>query len=317
MAILIVFDKPSPMRTYILLFLVAVVLMAGCIGVPNITINSSYNSSLTSGNGTKLATGDCGTMGCFINNSKTCTPSKFNYSISINFFGANSTTVDFLQINGTENGKCIFYIKTLNSTVKYSDALRKQLIQGGETDAQVTEQETEANDAQKTMVGRDGTCKFDNADLTAMLTNWNDGKFSSSDYSKADCTGPMFAGYSSGSNTTTVNGTSISYNYTVSYNYTGGNSTQLPFGGSTRTVSYTVSEGSTASVTCEKGYVISNYTSIYGTNCPSSGGIKCGQCPVGSSGCTVTFSNTDCGGDPCYGTVKKGKLSIVCTAADK
>lgn len=82
--------------------------------------------------------------------------------------------------------------------------------------------------------------------------------------------------------------------------------------GSMNNVSSTVGEGNTASLSCGNGSVISNYTAIYGTNCPSSGGIQCGRCIIGASSCSVTFSNTNCGGDPCYGTVKKGRLSIAC-----
>jgi hypothetical protein len=81
---------------------------------------------------------------------------------------------------------------------------------------------------------------------------------------------------------------------------------------STANASSTVGEGNTATVSCMNGSVISNYTSIYGTNCPSSGGIKCGRCIIGASSCTVVFSNANCAGDPCYGTVKKGTLSLVC-----
>ncbi len=80
------------------------------------------------------------------------------------------------------------------------------------------------------------------------------------------------------------------------------------------TVSSTVNEGNTAGVSCENGYVISDYTSTYGTNCPSSAGVECGQCTLGANSCAVAFNNANCGGDPCYGTVKKGTLTLVCVS---
>ncbi|NJD91549.1 MAG: hypothetical protein FIA91_08560, partial [Geobacter sp.] len=74
-------------------------------------------------------------------------------------------------------------------------------------------------------------------------------------------------------------------------------------------VTSTVSEGQTAAISCSSG-TISAFTSTYATNCrPTS----CGSCTIGSTSCSVTFNNSNCG-DPCYGTVKQGRLEATCSS---
>ncbi len=74
--------------------------------------------------------------------------------------------------------------------------------------------------------------------------------------------------------------------------------------------SETASEGQTIIVSCSTGS-IETYNSIYGTNCPN-GGIPCSSCVIGDTSCTITYTNTACGGDPCGGVLKAGILDLIC-----
>lgn len=74
-----------------------------------------------------------------------------------------------------------------------------------------------------------------------------------------------------------------------------------------------VSEGLTAKASCPGGYGISNYSSIYGTNCNPT---DCGTCTLGETSCSVVFDNINCG-DVCPGTVKQGELNISCSSLEE
>lgn len=78
----------------------------------------------------------------------------------------------------------------------------------------------------------------------------------------------------------------------------------------TYTYNQTVSENGTANLSCVSGTIVS-YTSNYGANCSSSCPVICGTCSIGSTSCSVTYTNASCG-DCAYGCVKNGQLSITC-----
>ncbi|RII30609.1 MAG: hypothetical protein CXR30_06395 [Geobacter sp.] len=75
--------------------------------------------------------------------------------------------------------------------------------------------------------------------------------------------------------------------------------------------SMTVAENQTAILSCGAESTITSFTSVYGA---SPYWVNCGSCEIGSSSCSVTYSNTNCG-DPYPGHVKQGVLSIVCDNA--
>ncbi|QOX79893.1 hypothetical protein FY034_13445 [Trichlorobacter lovleyi] len=78
--------------------------------------------------------------------------------------------------------------------------------------------------------------------------------------------------------------------------------------GQINTQSVTVAENQTASLSCGAGSTITSFTSVFGAD-PY--WVNCGTCEIGSSSCSVTYSNANCG-DPYSGHVKQGVLSIVC-----
>lgn len=124
---------------------------------------------------------DCGEdMDCFIEASKECKESKVVNTVTVDFGSAQQSTTSTYEIKGEEAGKCLFYLKT--------EKIDVELPPGTSPDV-----EKQQNDAYNQLEGREGTCKFQTADLTEMLTKWNQGEFSTGDFDKGDCDGTYFA----------------------------------------------------------------------------------------------------------------------------
>jgi len=179
---------------YRIVFVVLAVslLVGGCVS-QNVEVNITGNQSA---NLTSPPSGpfDCGaSMNCLIEKSNSCALSKATVSQPVNFFGAIINTTSYFQINGTDQGKCLFYIKTLNISLRYDDQTVQQLLKSGVTMAQIRETEKNASEnAEKSGVLMDDVCRFEQKDLTNLLTRWAVGNFSSNDYKNAECTGKVF-----------------------------------------------------------------------------------------------------------------------------
>ena len=113
------------------------------------------------------------------------------YSQALDLFGAIINTTSFLLINGTYASKCVFYIKTENVTFTYDANATQQLLSSGQTMDQIQQAEQNSTE-QASAYGYDDRCMFATGDLTAMLTNWQNGIVSSDDYNKAKCSGKVF-----------------------------------------------------------------------------------------------------------------------------
>ena len=87
-----------------------------------------------------------------------------------------------MEIKGVEANKCKFYIKTEKVEVEFPASTPQETVD-------------EQKALYKQMEGQDGTCKFDQEDLTDMLTRWNAGSFSSKDWDVAECSGSYFNRY--------------------------------------------------------------------------------------------------------------------------
>ena len=74
------------------------------------------------------------------------------------------------------------------------------------------------------------------------------------------------------------------------------------------TLSATVPENQTATISCGGGNTITSFTSTYGAD-PY--WASCGSCTIGASSCSVTYNNTNCV-DPYSGHAKQGKLDLNC-----
>jgi len=99
----------------------------------------------------------------------------------------------FYEIKGLEDGKCILYLKVKNRSIEFSTLMKERLLNSGFTEEQIQKQEEDANKEAQLLVGKDGTCRFNNnTDLTYFLNKWKEGTFSGSDWAVADCEGKMF-----------------------------------------------------------------------------------------------------------------------------
>jgi hypothetical protein len=136
---------------------------------------------------------DCkSNLSCFVEKSINCTPSTVQYTATINLFGMNTTGTSLMKIRGLEEGKCEFYIKNKNIKIKFTDELVQALMKENLTEKEVKKLEIKANNNARREKGKEGVCKFDTPDLTTMLTKWNNGQFSSTDFYLAECRGSYF-----------------------------------------------------------------------------------------------------------------------------
>lgn len=121
---------------------------------------------------------DCGTdMDCFIAASQTCKMAKVTYDSTIKIFGMLITTTSFYEIKGTDASSCLFYLRTEKQDIDFEEELVQQMLASGTTQEEIQQQKQEANKQTELIEGRDGTCKFNAIDLTAILSRWKEGIF--------------------------------------------------------------------------------------------------------------------------------------------
>ncbi|MFN3302015.1 MAG: hypothetical protein ACK413_03255 [Patescibacteria group bacterium] len=114
---------------------------------------------------------DCGTsIDCFISASETCSPAKTVYTVTVDIFGVKLTTTLFLELKGEETGKCVFYLRTEKIDLAFPSNVPQEVV-------------NQQKAIYKKLEGRDGTCKFNTSDLTAMLKRWKEGTFESGNVS--------------------------------------------------------------------------------------------------------------------------------------
>ena len=141
---------------------------------------------------------DCGTDSqantCFINAAQDCMPAKMTVRASMSFYGIETTSTTYREIQGLHGDKCPLYqrIDAYDST--YSDELQQQLLASGTTQEELDTQMQEQDQQDQDMIGKDGTCKYPIPDLVAMLQAESQGhySFSTSDSTMYQCTGTLY-----------------------------------------------------------------------------------------------------------------------------
>ncbi|MFH1257653.1 MAG: PT domain-containing protein [Candidatus Micrarchaeota archaeon] len=123
---------------------------------------------------------------CFIKASENCELAKMKHAYTTTFGTIKQRNELDYELKGMAAGKCIFYIKIGKITIEFPPEVPKETV-----------------DEQKAfydkMAGRDGTCKFEKAELTALLERWRVGMFSLStdvnegDWAGAGCEGEYFS----------------------------------------------------------------------------------------------------------------------------
>jgi hypothetical protein len=141
----------------------------------NCTLQTINCGSNTLSQGTQ---GDMPNFDCFIEASENCDPSKLLNTVTIEIFGILSTSITYMELKGMESGKCIYYQRTENNSIGFKDEVVQMMLDGGETQEEINQQEQTANEAVQVTVGLEQTCKFDSDNLTAILNRWKEGSFS-------------------------------------------------------------------------------------------------------------------------------------------
>ena len=126
--------------------------------------------------------GECGNdFDCFIEAAESCEEATMTREMSVSQFGIITTATNSMEVRGMENGKCVYYQKTIKSEVTFSEEFREQLREGGATQAEIDAQLAQANQSAQTTVGYEVTCKFEPEELAAMLERWKEGEYSMAD----------------------------------------------------------------------------------------------------------------------------------------
>jgi len=157
-------------KVVLLIGLAAILLFSGCTTKPQANTNAP-----------PAGPKDCGTdFDCFIAASQSCEQAKGTSQITTTIFGVQQTTASSLEIKGIQSGKCLFYLKTEKIELTFPPSVPQDTVQ-------------QQKDIYKKLEGRDGTCKFNTTDLTAVLTRWKAGNFSTEDFKVAECEGSYFS----------------------------------------------------------------------------------------------------------------------------
>ncbi|MBS3094820.1 hypothetical protein J4474_04090 [Candidatus Pacearchaeota archaeon] len=124
---------------------------------------------------------------CFINAAETCKMASITHTNEVNLLGILITTRTEMEIEGYEKGKCVYYQKTIEQNIEYSEALKQNLKDQGFSNEEITAKELAANEQANSVEGISKTCRFEINYFVIMLNNWKQGSFSSSDLSSEFC----------------------------------------------------------------------------------------------------------------------------------
>lgn len=114
---------------------------------------------------------------------------------STDLFGMVVSSSTYMEIrNASEAGKCVLYSSTVGESVNFSSSAVAAALAKGVSMDDIRAQEAASTAQAKATIGLNGSCKFNSADLFAMLNRWSAGSFASTDYAGADCSGRMFSG---------------------------------------------------------------------------------------------------------------------------
>jgi len=126
---------------------------------------------------TTVATSDCGKdFNCFIQASQSCKLAKVDNSVTTDIFGIKQTTESLLEIKGLEATKCVFAFVTKKIDLIFPSSVPAETV-------------NQQKALYKKLEGTSGVCTFKTTDLTATLTRWKQGDFSTDDLSAANCSG--------------------------------------------------------------------------------------------------------------------------------
>ncbi|MBS3077596.1 hypothetical protein J4233_04970 [Candidatus Pacearchaeota archaeon] len=157
------------------------------------TISTNTNPKSTQGTTQSSTIKDCETdMACFIDAAKSCQKSKALFTGTVNLFGIEQTTSSYYELKGIQSDKCLFYIRTEDVELQFSEELIQQMQTSGASQTEINQQLQESQNLANQLKGRDGTCNIETQRLVTLLTGWQQGDFSTEDLEGVDCSGRYF-----------------------------------------------------------------------------------------------------------------------------
>ena len=139
------------------------------------------------------ATIDCEKdLSCFVSASKTCSEAKVNYVIKTDMFGVMQETDINYELKTTNEGKCSLSLIVNDINIRYTDSLIDMMKQGGVIQDQINQQLEKTESQYDIFVEKEGVCKGDKTEISAILKRWQEGAFSTSDLNNLECSGPYF-----------------------------------------------------------------------------------------------------------------------------
>jgi hypothetical protein len=175
-------------RTLLLLVLVIIVVIALVLvyfaataeqivqNTPNAQ-NYATNTQNAGNKAADLLPINCKYFGCLTEAADTCSKATLTNASTINIFDVLVTSTIYYEINKTGE-ECQLYIRIENQSFAFSDQLKQQMLSEGKTQEQMQQEEQDAN-TNKYMIGKSGTCKFnDTNNLLTFLGQLINGNFS-------------------------------------------------------------------------------------------------------------------------------------------
>jgi hypothetical protein len=135
-------------------------------------------------------------MECFIQAVEACQPSNVLFVFPLDMGGILVSTTTEMAIEGSEEGQCVFRVKTATVEISYSEEAIQQMKDNGMSDADIDAQ-SQMFEEQNLQAGYDDVCRGSTDDLAVMLTNWKNGSFSLDDWDPFTCEGKVFSQESS------------------------------------------------------------------------------------------------------------------------
>jgi len=135
---------------------------------------------------------DCGTdLGCLVEASRSCRPAIALQVSSLDFFGMQITSSTRHEIQGGDAQSCTLHVSIGEQSMRFSEDARQRMRGEGVSDAEIARQESAMTQTGNELTSMQATCTFPTSELTALLSRWQQGTFSTNDLRATACSGSM------------------------------------------------------------------------------------------------------------------------------
>tara|TARA_Y100000310_G_scaffold250151_1_gene256320 strand:- start:581 stop:2017 length:1437 start_codon:yes stop_codon:yes gene_type:complete len=125
--------------------------------------------------------------GCVAGAAENCELAKYKTDTTYELLGISGRTIDYFELRGLEEGKCVYYLIHEDISLEYGDELIDSLLALNYTQSEIDSMEEEAQNDSLNSVGDEGICLFDTSDLYDMFVRWSENNISSG----VSCSGPL------------------------------------------------------------------------------------------------------------------------------